>query len=371
MQYNSAYASGTVSTEIADKPADPLKTESLPAPATAYRQPAIAGERSINVPSKRRKYRDRTITVVVPSYNEELLIADTLRTIPDYVQRIYVVNDCSQDNTDKQIEACAVEDSRIVHLCHARNCGVGAAIVTGYRAALEEDTDIVAVMAGDNQMDPAFLPDLLDPIVEKKADYSMGNRLLGPEHRQGMSSWRFFGNGILTLLTKIASGYWQMMDPQNGYTAISRRALETIPLDDIYPRYGYCNDLLVRLNVYGFRVKNVPHPARYGLERSGIRYSTYMVRVSRLLFRDFLWRLKMKYIVMNFHPLVFYYLFGTILSALGIAGVLVTLVEKFAWGSPVLFMHGTLSLVVFTLGALFLLFAMLFDMEQERNGGWY
>ncbi len=350
-----------------------LSAEALPAPMVTYPHSGAVGELPLDTSTviEDRTYRDHIIAVVVPAYNEELLIGETLRVVPDYVSRIYAINDCSEDGTGDQIEKCIQEDSRIVHLCHARNCGVGAAIVTGYRAALVDEVDVVAVMAGDNQMDPAFLPDLLDPIVEQKADYSMGNRLLGPDNRQGMSSWRFFGNGILTLLTKIASGYWQMMDPQNGYTAISRRALETIPLDDIYPRYGYCNDLLVRLNVYGFRVKNVPHPARYGLERSGIRYSSYILKVSRLLFKDFLWRLKMKYVVMSFHPLVFYYLFGTILSALGITGVIVTLVEKFVWGEAVLFTHGTLSLVVFTLGALFLLFAMLFDMEQEKNGGWY
>ena len=257
-------------------------------------------------------------------------------------------------------------------LTHEENKGVGAAIVTGYKQALEEGIDIAAVMAGDNQMDPSFLPDLLNPIVEKRADYTLGNRLMSPDYRHGMSKWRFFGNAVLTLLTKIASGYWQMMDPQNGYTAISKRALERINLDGVYPRYGYCNDILINLNIWGFRVRNIPHPARYGAEKSGIHYTSYIVKVSHLLLSRFLWRLKMKYVMLSFHPLVFFYSFGAGLAAFGIFAGLVTLWEKFVAGYSVLFVHGVLSFLIFMMGTMFLLFAMLYDMEQEKNtNGWY
>lgn len=317
-------------------------------------------------------YRDHTISVVVPAYNEELLIVDTLESVPDFVDKIYVINDCSKDKTQEKIDAYLPKDTRVVSLPHTVNQGVGAAIVTGYRASAADGIDIAAVMAGDNQMDPDFLPELLDPIIDGKVDYTVGNRLTNPNYRAGMSKWRFFGNSILSLLTKIASGYWQMSDPQNGYTAISRRALETISLDDIYPRYGYCNDLMVRLNVYGFRMRNVPHPSRYGREKSGIRYGNYIRKVSILLLRDFLWRLKMKYVILGFHPLVFYYLSGVIFSLIGLVGGIVTLVEKFLWGIPVLFVHGMLSLVMFTLGMMFLFFAMFFDMQAETGDhGWY
>ncbi len=317
-------------------------------------------------------YRDHTISVVVPAYNEELLIVDTLESVPDFVDKIYVINDCSKDKTQEKIDAYLPKDKRVVSLPHTVNQGVGAAIVTGYRASAADGIDIAAVMAGDNQMDPDFLPELLDPIIDGKVDYTVGNRLTNPNYRAGMSKWRFFGNSILSLLTKIASGYWQMSDPQNGYTAISRRALETISLDDIYPRYGYCNDLMVRLNVYGFRMRNVPHPSRYGREKSGIRYGNYIRKVSILLLRDFLWRLKMKYVILGFHPLVFYYLSGVIFSLIGLVGGIVTLVEKFLWGIPVLFVHGMLSMVMFTLGMMFLFFAMFFDMQAETGDhGWY
>jgi len=226
-------------------------------------------------------------------------------------------------------------------------------------------------MAGDNQMDPGFLPDLLDPIIDKKCDYTMGNRLINQEYRKGMSKWRFLGNSVLTMLTKIASGYWQMMDPQNGYTVISKRALERINLADIYPRYGYCNDLLVKLNILSFRVINVPHPARYGFEKSKIRYSTYIYRVSWLLLKDFLWRLKTKYVVLNFHPLVFFYIAGAILSLLGVFGGLYSLHYKFIQGHPI-FIPLVLSILVFGMGIQALFFAMFYDMQQEKStNGWY
>ena len=317
------------------------------------------------------RYRNRRIAVVVPAYNEELLIGETLYSIPAFVEKIYVVDDCSEDRTLPIIQEYAKKDPRIVPIRHTENGGVGASIVTGYRAALADGIEIAAVMAGDNQMDPAFLPKLLDPIIDGKCDYTMGNRLISPVYRKGMSTWRFFGNSVLTFLTKMASGYWQMMDPQNGFTAISARALERISLDDVYPQYGYCNDLLVKLNVWGFRVINVPHPARYGREKSGIKYSSYIFKVSWLLFRDFLWRLKMKYVVLSFHPLVFYYALGVALSVLGVLGGVYALYFKFIQGNPI-FVPAVLSLVVFGLGMQLLLFAMLFDMQQEKNGnGWY
>ena len=317
------------------------------------------------------RYRDKLIGVVVPAYNEELLIGDTLACIPEFVARIYVVNDSSTDRTQQVLDYYAKHDTSIVPIRHEVNRGVGAAIVTGYTQALEEGMDIIGVMAGDNQMDPAFLTELLDPIIDRKCDYTMGNRIANPLYRAGMSTWRFIGNSILTMLTKIASGYWQMMDPQNGYTAISSRALNQISLAKVYPRYGYCNDILVKLNVESFRIINVPHPSRYGLEKSGIKYSTYIVNVSFLLLRDFLWRLKKKYIVLNFHPLVFFYVGGTLLTLLGLFGGLYALHYKFIQHQPI-FIPGIASLIAFSLGLQTVFFAMFFDMQQEKSTNvWY
>lgn len=311
-------------------------------------------------------YRNKTIGVVVPAFNEEMLIKDTLSSIPKYVDKVYVVDDCSKDRTAEIADEFGNSDSKVICISHDQNKGVGAAIVTGYKKALKDGLDIVAVMAGDNQMDPENLPSLLDPIVDGKVDYTKGNRLLYSEFRMGMSNWRFLGNTVLTFLTKMASGYWQLMDPQNGYTAISTKALERINPDTIYPWYGYCNDLLVKLNVFGFRAKDVIMPAKYGREKSKIKYGRYIFKVSWLLLKDFFWRLKMKYIWFSFHPLVLFYLFGILLAPIGILGGFYSFYFKFILGGNV-FVHGVLSLLIFIIGIQFLFFAMLFDMQASSN----
>ncbi|MCZ7355886.1 MAG: glycosyltransferase family 2 protein [Candidatus Methanoperedens sp.] len=304
------------------------------------------------------------IGVVVPAFNEELLIEDTLRGIPEYVKRIYVIDDCSTDRTPEIVGGAS--DPRIVFVRHDKNRGVGAAIVSGYKLALEDDMDIVAVMAGDDQMDPEQLPRLLMPIIEERADYTKGNRLISKEFRHGMSKWRFFGNAMLTMITKIATGYWHVMDPQNGYTAISRRTLEILNLDSIYPYYGYCNDLLVKLNTFGMRVEDVVMPARYGRERSKIKYSRYILKVAPMLFRGFLWRLKTKYIVLDFHPLVFFYVASMVLLPAGMLLSLWILVQKL-YQNPVSQNLPLLAVFIDLMGLQFLLFAMLFDMQADKS----
>jgi glycosyltransferase involved in cell wall biosynthesis len=311
-------------------------------------------------------YKDRTIAVVVPAFNEELLIASTLNSIPSFVDRVYAVNDASADKTQVIIEEAAIKDPRIIPILHEKNRGVGASIVTGYTRALNDQMNITVVMAGDNQMDPDLMGSFIDPILENKADYTKGNRLLSPEYRKGMSRWRFFGNTVLTFMTKFSSGYWKLMDPQNGYTAISRRTLERLNLDSIYPRYGYCNDLLVKLNVFGFRVMDVEMPARYGRETSKIKYGSYISKVSWLLLRDFFYRLRMKYIVLSFHPLVLFYLFGVVLTFAGLVAGVYTAYFVLADHGP-LFIRGVLTLLIFALGMQFLSFALMFDIQESRD----
>jgi glycosyltransferase involved in cell wall biosynthesis len=244
-------------------------------------------------------YRGRSISVVVPAYNEQLLIAKVIQTMPDYVDRIYVIDDCSTDRTF-EVAAEYLKDSRLKLTRHLNNKGVGAAIATGYRRALNDEIDITAVMAGDNQMDPFQLLKLLDPLVEGAADYCKGDRLSRSELTKGMSRWRRTGNVILTRLTRVSSGYWKIQDPQNGYTAITRETLTHLDLNKIYPRYGYCNDLLAKLNVLGAKVRDVQIPARYCDEKSKIKYGSYIRKVSLLLLRNFFWRITQKYILPYF-----------------------------------------------------------------------
>jgi len=311
-------------------------------------------------------FQNTKLCTIVPAYNEEQLIADTLASIPETIDKIYVVNDASTDRTQMVIEDHVKKDPRIVPLCHERNRGVGAAIITGYKQGLLDQMQVFVVMAGDNQMDPEVMPLLINPIIQNRADYTKGNRLLSPEYRKGMSRWRLFGNTALTFMTKFSSGYWKLMDPQNGYTAISSKVLERLNLDTIYPRYGYCNDLLVKLNVFGFRVMDIEMPARYGREQSKIRYASYIWKVSWLLFRDFLYRLRMKYVVLSFHPVVIFYLFGSVLTLLGLCAGLFTLYFVFIEHGP-LFIRGVLSMLIFALGMQFLSFALMFDIQENRE----
>jgi glycosyltransferase involved in cell wall biosynthesis len=235
-------------------------------------------------------YRNKLIAVVVPAFNEEDLIRDTLLGIPDYVDRIYVVNDGSKDRTEERIQSVVSQDDRFVLINHKANIGVGAAIVTGYSRSAADKMDITAIMAGDDQMDPKELYKLLDPIVEGKADYTKGNRLSSRNSALGMCDWRYLGNKILTVLTMFAVGKW-ICDPQNGYTAISNHVFEKMMPESIFTWYGYCNDILVKLSTYDFIIKDVDIPARYGTEKSKIKYPKYIFRISYLLLNLYIWRI--------------------------------------------------------------------------------
>ena len=311
-------------------------------------------------------YRNKNIGIVVPAFNEEILIGETLKSIPIYADKIYIIDDGSTDKTAEIAKKFMNNDPRFVCIIHKKNKGLGAAIITGYNKALEDGLDIIAVMAGDNQMDPLNLPLLLDPIVDERSEYSKGNRLYSSEFRKGMSKWRFFGNAILTFLTKMASGYWQLMDPQNGYTAISAAALKRIDPDTIYPLYGYNSDILVKLNVNGFRIIDIVMPARYGKEKSKIKYGRYMIKVSWLLLNNFMWRLKMKYIWISFNPLVIFYILGVATTAIGFISEIYILYSKLFLNEP-FFSRGIVALLLIIIGIQFLSFAMLFDMQANSN----
>ncbi len=258
-------------------------------------------------------YHKKSIGVVVPAYNESRLIEKTLSSIPKYVDNIYAVDDGSKDDTAEKIKN--FPDRRIV-LIQQVNGGVGAAITTGYKKALEDHIDIVAVMAGDNQMDPQYLPDLLDPIIDGEAEYTKGNRLLNSKYRKGMSAWRSLGNYTLTFLNKIASGYWNVDDPQNGYTAISHNALRKLNLDKLYRGYAFENDLLVKLNIHDIKVINVPIPARYADEKSKIRYPKFIVKTSFYFVNALIWRSWNKYVI-KLNPIGIVYLMGSFFTVTG------------------------------------------------------
>lgn len=211
-----------------------------------------------------------------------------------------------------------------------------------------------------------MLKRLLDPVVENRVDYAKGTRLLSREFRQGMSTWRFVGNTVLSVLTKIASGYWKTTDPQNGYTAISGDALEAVDIEGLYEDYGYCNHLLVKLNVQEMRVADVAIPAIYATEQSGIMYPRYIRKVSLMLLSSFFWRLQAKYLVRDFHPLALLYYAGAATAGSGILSGLRTL-HAASNHDDHLHLKAASSILLFAQGWLFMLLAMVFDMEHNED----
>jgi len=307
----------------------------------------------------------KRVAVVVPAFDEEHLVGETIRGIPGFVDRIYVVDDGSRDGT----AATTVDlgDARVQLIRHERNSGVGAAIATGYRQALAEEVDVTCVMAADNQMDPAELEALVAPVARGEVEYAKANRLVSGEAWTVIPRTRYLGNAVLSLLTKIASGYWHVADSQAGYTAVSLDALRRLDLDALYPRYGFPNDMLVHLNVQNARVRDIPSRPIYDVgEQSGIKLRSVVPRISWLLFKGFWWRMGQKYVIRDFHPLVFFYAFGALMLTVGLVLGLLELALRLA-GNAITPASIVLVAVLLIAGLQMTLFAMWFDMEANKD----
>lgn len=288
-------------------------------------------------------------------------------TMPEFVDHIVIVNDCSKDRTADVVAELMQRYPRVMLISHETNQGVGGAIATGYKWARERGIDVAVVMAGDGQMDPTDLPALLNPVVQDETDYAKGNRLVSGEAFRKIPKIRYFGNSILSLLTKIASGYWHVADSQTGYTAINKKALQTVDWDAMYKRYGQPNDLLVKLNVEGFRVRDVPIKPVYNIgEKSGIRVRKVVFTIGWLLFKLFWWRLKEKYVVRDFHPLVFFYLLSFGLMGLS-AMFFVHVLWLWAQHGHVPQLSALAWMFTFATGLQSLFFAFWFDMEANKD----
>ena len=307
----------------------------------------------------------KTVAVVVPAYNEERLVGETIAGVPDFVDRILVVDDASADATGDAARAGG--DPRVEVIRRERNGGVGAAILTGYRRARDEEVDVTCVMAADNQMDPGDLRTLVEPVARGEVDYAKANRLISGEAWQLIPRTRYLGNAVLSLLTKIASGYWHVADSQSGYTALALPTLRQLDLDRIYRGYGFPNDLLVHLNVFSARVRDFPSRPIYGVgERSGIKLRKVIPRISWLLVKGFFWRLREKYVIRDFHPLVFFYAFGFLFTAVGLVLGVVETVLRFM-GNEITTPTVVLIALLLISGSQFTLFAMWFDMESNKD----
>jgi glycosyltransferase involved in cell wall biosynthesis len=307
-------------------------------------------------------YKGLRVAAVVPAHNEEQLIGSTIATMPDLVDLIVVVDDASTDQTAKR----AIEngDPRVVLLNHEVNTGVGGSVTDGHQVALDEGADVCVVMAGDGQMDPAYLPALLDPIADEGYGYVKANRFYSRNALEGMPLSRLVGSVLLSFGTKLASGYWHLFDPQNGYTAISREALSRIDLSKVARGYSFENDMLIWLCIANVRAKDVPVPAVYGNEVSGMRMRKVIPELCRLLFAGFWRRIFLKYVLMSFSPIALMLFTGLVLIAGGAATGVWALVETPYRSAPT---AGTvlLSVAPILVGVNMLVHALTLDIQQS------
>ncbi|HEY7270913.1 MAG TPA: glycosyltransferase family 2 protein [Dehalococcoidia bacterium] len=301
--------------------------------------------------------------VVIPAYNEEAFIAGVVRCLPPFVDEVIVVDDCSTDGTAAAVTA--IGDARVCLARTSENQGVGGATIAGYREALARHADIVVKMDGDGQMAADHLPALLDALIEGDSDYAKGNRFLNPESLPDMPRVRLLGNIALTFMTKMATGYWQVFDPQNGFTAIRADMLRRLNLADVHQRFFFENDMLVQLSLHDARVKDVAIPARYGEEISKLSATRSLFTFPALLFHRFWRRIWHNYVVRDFNPVALFLLLGLPLLAWGTAFGFYTwlhsiFTDEFASTGTVM-----LSVLPFVLGFQLLLQAIVLDIQHS------
>lgn len=311
--------------------------------------------------------KGNTIGVVIPAYNENGLIDKVLTTMPDFVDYMITVNDGSSDDTYKHIKECALNDPRVVIVNHEVNRGLGQTLIDGYLKAREMEIDAVAVMAGDAQMHPDDLYNLILPIIDDGYGYTKGNRLLHTDTYDKMPRHRFFGNAGLSFLTKFATGYWHIIDPQCGYTVISKEALGEIPIEEMTKKYGYNADILNMLNIANVSVKDVEVRPVYDTEVSKIKLGSYIRRIVKLLFNLFTKRLFTKYFIRDFHPLIFFYAYAFV--SLFVLGIPFTARFIYMYATYGEFPMTTTIILMFLhmMGYFSFFFGMWLDMDDNKG----
>jgi glycosyltransferase involved in cell wall biosynthesis len=256
------------------------------------------------------------IAIIIPAYKVRSFILDVIASIGPEVARIIVVDDACPENSGRHvIEHC--QDPRVQVLFHEYNLGVGGAVMTGYTAAIEADMDIFVKIDGDGQMDPSLVDSFVTPIVLGYADYTKGNRFYDLENISRMPKMRIFGNAVLSFMTKLSTGYWDLFDPTNGYTAIHREAAKSLPLQRISRRYFFETDMLFRLGTVRAKVMDVPMDAVYGDEVSNLKISKIFGEFLRKHFINMNKRIFYNYFLRGMSVASLELLFGTVILVFG------------------------------------------------------
>jgi len=310
-------------------------------------------------------YKNHVIAVIVPAFNEERHIERTIAEMPEYVDSIIVVDDASTDGTVGEVEKLAAADRRLTVITNERNKGKGSCVVQGFQQSMESGSAITALMDGDNQMPAEHLDSLLDAVIDGNLDGAKGNRFIAsPQALSSMPKYRLVGNVLLTMMTKLASGYWSIFDSQNGYWAIRTATLGRLDLRRLARRYDLENSLLINLNIIGARVRDVAIPARYADEKSKIRIWRVTPRIMATLLGGLLQRILYRYVLYSFHPVALFLFAGIPLVLWGTGfGVYVVIT---ALGEPVA-TTGTVMMAVlpFLMGYQLLLAAFVLDILSE------
>jgi len=310
-------------------------------------------------------YKKYKISVSVPAYNEEKLIRKTLETIPKFVDLIVAVDDKSKDKTIDEIRQSQRKDKRIQLISSEKNLGLGDTVVRAHNYAVKKNMDIVVVMAGDNQMDPKYLPLLLDTIIEDNYDYAKGNRFFHREALKKMTRFRLIGNILLSFLSKFSTGYWSISDPINGYTALKVKIFKKIDITQIGSRYGFEPSLLIELSLINARVKDVFIPARYGTEKSKVNLLRDPFKVVKVFLQGFARRIFYKYTIFNFHPIALFYGAGCLFILISLMCGLYVMLNSIILHEASIIGGVMLFIVLFILGVQLILQAIVLDIQSE------
>lgn len=305
------------------------------------------------------------VGVVLPAHNESRHLAGVVADLPDWVDTVLIVDDASTDDT--LAVALDLADERVRVIQHDVNTGVGGAMRSGYQAALAEGCDVVVKMDGDGQMDAAELLVLLRPVRLGMADYAKGNRFRQTGRPPDMPRHRWFGNVMLSFLTKVASGYWHVFDPQCGFTAVTASSLRRLNLDAVATDYFFENDMLIRLNVIDARVVDVSTAALYGAEQSGLRVHRILWTFPFRLLRGFAWRFVKRHVVNDFGLVAVLSLAGAAATLFGVVFGVYHWVESAATGNVATAGTVMIAVVPLILGVQMLLQAL--SLEVQGSSG--
>jgi len=305
-----------------------------------------------------------SIAVVIPAYRVEREIEHVIKTLPGDIRHIIVVNDASPDKTEDVITRMLSEDPRLVYIKHEKNQGVGGAMVTGFRKALELNADIVIKMDGDGQMDPNLIPRFIEPLIQGKADFTKGNRFRDTVALRQMPVIRRFGNTMLGFLAKAATGYWNIFDPTNGYLAIRTDVLRLLPLNKLDKTYFFETSLLAQLYLIDACVRDIPMPARYGNQQSSMNIMHILVDFPPRIISTIFKRLILKHLLYDFSMTSVYMLVGIPLFIFGMIFGVVKWIKYASMNIPAPTGTVVLPMICVLLGIQFLLSAIQIDLQS-------